>query len=363
VDQENYAGEATPCLCMPYFQVNAFQPAKISRVVVRIQGEPLCKEFIRFAVHYKDDDAEWKEVPKVFSFKRKTTPKFQAIIRYGPGHNEAQGRPAIGENEPFQGFYKLEIDPHVVAKHVRVVFSCVEKPDAKSFTVLDDHAFRTDKAVPMTGVFYTMGNGGVERAWPKLKGYKWRGPQGGDMYQQTDNVHRMVRMQLVTQATSFNWDSAAVDALKSMLHAISSPEQVDCTAVNQNAELGRHFDAWITPPRGQWEQDPDVDSEPQTISTDTNQWEVIASKRRNLCGPNCADRVYALEKRLICISEASTTTSAAGNTRVGESPQEANGALASGGMTCCVRKFVEKTVERALDSSEIRQVKAGVRNF
>ena len=85
-----------------------------------------------------------------------------------------------------------------------------------------------------------------------------------------------------------------------------------------------------------------------------------------------------------CSYKTSTTTTFSGNSEVGESRQEAkpllgedhtaldlardlsltgrrggastSGVQASGGMACCVRKFAEKTVERAFEAAEERQV-------
>ena len=296
-----------------------------------------------------------------------------------------------------------------MTKHVRVVFSCVEKPDPTSFTMAE-----TLKNTQMTGVMYTIGTTEASAFSHKSSRHtEWCGGFA-DSYQQTNTVNRMVRMQLITQATSFNWtsvaesrESAAIAAMKSLLSSISSPQQLNCTAgvnlppishlfitlvfilisfplpVNQNSELGRHFEGWITPPRGGWEQDPDINTKPLIIATATKTWSVIASKRRNLCGPNCVDRVYALEKRLICVNETSAPAFS-GNNKVGESRQETDpllgedeaaldlgqessptdprggastsGVQSSGVMACCVRKFAEKTVERGFEAAEVQQV-------
>lgn len=222
--------------------------------------------------------------PDLQSVHRKTVPSFKQMNDEG-----AQWcRPAIGENEPFQGSYKLEIDQPVMTKHVRVVLSCVETPDATSFTVAEEQVrtckksdtAKTCKRKQMTGVMYTIGtkeasdfSDASRPDHPRNRG-RWspghRAWCGGlaDSYQQTNTVNRMVRMQLITQATSFNWNSiaesresasgeasgnsllgeaalhlapdssatgrrggaTAVAAMKSLLSSISSPQQLNCTA-------------------------------------------------------------------------------------------------------------------------------------
>lgn len=274
-------------------------------------------KFLRVVLHYrKSASGPWLEYGKNFFY-----------------HNAGKARKRDGQQEHF---VVVPLRPQINAQQIRAFLVCTEKPDPNALPMRFGGTARPDKS----------------HSFPYIGNY-------------ATNDFRRVRVQVLQDTTSFEWNEAAKSAVKKQLKLTGNLDAMDvkrirksvnCTAINLDKELSSHFHKWKTPGDGAFVQDPDVNSPPIVVTKDNHftkrfpkfrKWEVFVSKRRASFPLYSPLRLYDVEKRMLCVSN------------------DALRSISNTAMTCCVTKkiYFVSSNPKELTSKVNNTAAADLRNF
>lgn len=294
------------CRCNPYLEVVALNTFVASKIVVDIDGQPICNN-----KDPKDgqDCIEHALKRQHILLQDPRAPNLHVVLLSCKADCEKDESWTQRKEFFFYEGKQLSMPvERLDALRLRIMFSCTH---------------RASKDSPIN----------CFNGWPLVA-------------EQPD--YRKVRVQVLTETSSFGWNNASIRAkLDSVIPSflpVATNQEVNCTQVNFHPLIVQQFKQWRTPANGHFVQDPDENSAPITLTKDTTKWSTFASKR--LQGIHADGRWhYTIEKHMLCFQ------------RAGSSQQ------------CCVQKTlnmphgINATVWRAQSLSAWNTAQATLRNF